>query len=181
MVSNVYSKSYVQGSAALHQSSEIILFERLLPLLHSIAESGTAVNMHELNFAATMDGINAYLFGLENGTNFINDEQYRKHWLHLYHCRRTYTFFNENMAKFTRTLQKIGVRLIPRFVDDANHEIGAWLLGMCQAAQKTVDGEKVATRDVDKPTVYAHLSKSLMKHEELLRGSRELSVASEML
>ena len=181
MVSNIYSKSYVQSSASLQESSSIIIFERLLPALNPIAESGDAVNMHELNFATTMDGINAYLFGLENGSNFLNDEEYRKYWLHLYHCRRMYSFFNENLVKLRRTLQNVGIRLIPHFVDNANREIETWLFGMCQRAQKTLDGEKVAARNADEPTVFAHLSKSLMKHEDLAQGNRELSVASDML
>ena len=93
MISHVYSKSYLQSSQELHDISQTLLYDRLLPILNAAAVSGEPVDVLELNYAAAMDFINAYLFGLQNGSNVLQDLPFRKNFLHLYYCRKTYTFW----------------------------------------------------------------------------------------
>lgn len=59
MISNVYSKSYVHSSLKMHKLSESLLFDRYLLILDSAANSGTQVDVHELEFAVAMNFITA--------------------------------------------------------------------------------------------------------------------------
>ena len=88
MVSNVYSKSYLQSSPELHKISEVILYDRLFPLLEKAAAGNQPVEVLELNSSIAMDFIMAFIFGLQNGTNFLQDVEARKHWLKTYQSRR---------------------------------------------------------------------------------------------
>ncbi|TEA20361.1 Cytochrome P450 monooxygenase gsfF [Colletotrichum sidae] len=86
MISNVYSKSFMQASPAAKAQCKAILFERLLPLL---CESAAALEPHGIDvfstfLASAMDFITAYVFGLSNSTDFLRQKSYRDHWLQLY-------------------------------------------------------------------------------------------------
>ena len=88
MISNVYSKFYVQSSPELHEISQVVIYDRLLPLLDKAASEKKPLDVLELNYSIAMDFIMAFIFGLQNGTNFIEDVEARKHWLGVYQSRR---------------------------------------------------------------------------------------------
>ena len=88
MVSNVYSKSYLQSSPELAKISQVVIYDRLLPLLEKAAAENQPLEVLELNYATAMDFIMAIIFGLQNGTNFIQDTESRRHWLKVYASRR---------------------------------------------------------------------------------------------
>jgi unspecific monooxygenase len=69
MIPNIYSKSYLHSSPQLPAISQTLIYDRLLPIIQSAGKS-IVLDVLELNFAVTMDFINAYLFGLPNGSNF---------------------------------------------------------------------------------------------------------------
>ncbi|MCJ1280840.1 hypothetical protein MMC26_000157 [Xylographa opegraphella] len=186
MISNVYSKSYLQNSPEMLEISQVLLYQRLLPVIESLAKEGKEVDVHELNFAATMDFINAYLFGLENGSNFIEDVTYRKHFLALYHSRKTYTFWPQEMPKLTSFMHNLGIRLVPQFVDAANREIEDWCLSMCKGVEKSLEMRATTTDTIPPPVVYSQLADSLMASStksapENTFHPQDLTIASEML
>jgi hypothetical protein len=195
MISNVYSKSNIHSSAALAQQAQVILYERLLPIITSASESvhgGNGVDVHELWNATTMDGMTAYLFGLKNGSNFLHNEAYRRHWFQLYHSRKTYTFFSQELPRLSRFLKRFYVYLTPKWVDDANLELEAWTKDRCDATSAYVnDGSPAKDTEIaNEPVVFGALLSGIGK--EKIKGSEsvlsettlrytELSVASEMI
>jgi hypothetical protein len=77
MISNIYPESSLHNSPALESQSRIILYKRLLPILSSIAsafQGGNGSDVHDLLNATTMDFIICSLFGLKNGSNFLQNE-----------------------------------------------------------------------------------------------------------
>jgi len=196
MISNVYSKSNLQSLQDMDAISQVLLYRRLLPLLEAAAESGTGVDVLDLNYAVAMDFINAYLFGMAAGSNFICGETFRKRFRHLYHCRKTYAFWSQELPRLTAFLHRYGIRVVPEFVDAANREIEQWCLDMCKRAERlTTDPklESLCSRPGQTPIVYCQLAKSLTdapikSTPEDARAAFEsaphptdLSVASELL
>ncbi len=146
MISNVYSKSFVQSSEASKSQARVLLFDRLLPLLqHSASESQVpqGVDAYSIFLAVTMDFISAYIFGIQNSTNFIQNAAYREHWLKLYLSRHDYPFFPQELPGLTRFLRKLGFSPYPRWVDSANHELEGWNQRLCKAALES----NVSTKD----------------------------------
>ncbi|KAL4886761.1 cytochrome P450 [Aspergillus karnatakaensis] len=114
MLSNIYSKSFLQSSPHLRLISKTVIFDRLLPILHSAATSNRSVDIHDLNQGLTMDFVSAYLFGLSNGTNFLQNETYRREMLRLYQCRKPFEFYHQEVPDLITWLKAIGIRLIPK-------------------------------------------------------------------
>lgn len=136
MVSNVYSKSFIQSSEALRAQARIILYERLLAIVQeSTAESQKphGIDVHSLFLAASMDFISAYIFGIRHSTDFLNKPAYREHWLQLYNARAAYPFFNQELPWLTKSLSRLGIRIYPSWVDAANKELEGWNRTMCVA------------------------------------------------
>lgn len=139
MISNIYSKSTLQSSAALAEQARVILYERLLPTISNLASSSPSplgVDVYDLFNGTTMDFISSYLFGLKNSTNFIKDVSYRRHWLRLYQGRHRYTFYPQELPRLTRFLNKYIYRIVPTFVDAANEELEEWCQHRCEATAR---------------------------------------------
>lgn len=192
MISNTYSKSNIQSSSALRAQAQIILYGRLLPIIDSVSHAGTGIDVHDLWNATTMDGMTAYQFGLENSSNFLQDQPYRRHWLGLYHARKTYTFFSQELPRLTKFCKKLGIYLVPKWVDDANQELEHWTQKLCD---NTIDYLKVVapkdTKPANMPVVLSALVSGIEK-ERKLKGQESvlapttlkyerLSIASEMI
>ncbi|MCJ1242360.1 hypothetical protein MMC14_010368 [Varicellaria rhodocarpa] len=183
MISNVYSKSYLQSSPEVHEISHSLIRKRLLPLLNIFAETERSVDVLELNHAIAMDFICAYLFGLSSGTNFIQDAKYRKHWLDQYKRRKSpHTFWTAELPALRSLLEKIGIMVIPAYIKSANREIERSCYNMCQSAEDSI---YKAEANPTSPVVYKQLSQSLEKtHAESGNTDsypKSLKVASEML
>lgn len=163
MVSNVYSKSYLQSSSDLHTVSNRLIFDRLLPILQQVAERGGELDVLDFTQAVGMDFTSAYLFGLSIGTNFMHNVEYRHHWLEVYKTFKTQ---------------------LPQ--DRAGGEVERWCLAMCEAAERFIHSDEKASEDPSEtqPVVYARLAKSLrdsaLSDDPSLKPSI-LTAASEML
>ena len=138
MISNVYSKSYLQSSPELHQISKTMIFSRLLPVLQEASIKRQPLDVLELNFSSTMDFIIAFIFGLQNGTNFLQDIPSRKHWLSIYQSRRPYRFWDGELPGVVSFLKKLGIHIVPTWVANANRELEAWTLEKCTAAASSI-------------------------------------------
>ena len=133
-VANIYSKSYIQSSPQIAANSRTLLSARFLPLIHSTAESCTPVDVHDLNNAFTMDFMSAYQFGIQNSTNFTQDVATRQRLLHEYHSRRDYEIYSSELPLLKRWSRRLGLPVVPKFVDDANQILEDWGSSMCKAA-----------------------------------------------
>lgn len=193
MMSNVYSKSYLQSSKDAHAITRTILFNRLLPALESSAAEGSALDIHELNYAMTMDFVSSYAFGLGNGSNFIQDVDMRREYLSWHFKRSEHSFWFSEIPNVTRVIQNMGIRLVPKWVDGANDKLQAWLLHHCRLAEKSLCAiEGTAEKEnSSRPVVYGQLSEALEKSavKAEMEGSekpqttenKEIHMASEML
>lgn len=135
MLSNVYSKSFLQSSPHMRVVSDNIIYDRLLPILDRAASSNTPIDIHDVNQALTMDFVSSYLFGLANGSNLLQDEPLRRSMIHFYQCRKPYEFYNQEVPDLISWLETFGVRLIPKWCDEANEVLGSWTLDLCDKAE----------------------------------------------
>lgn len=88
LISNVYSKSVVQTSPDMEKLSNVLIRDRMLPIIQAVAENGQELDVFDNGQAIAMDFITAYLFGLANGTDFMNNIDYRHQWLKDYEIFR---------------------------------------------------------------------------------------------
>ncbi|MCJ1388471.1 hypothetical protein MMC18_001318 [Xylographa bjoerkii] len=163
MVTNVYSKSYVQNSPDLQILSSILLHERLLPLLQAAADNGTPINVYDLSAAAGMDFMSAYIFGITNTTNYISDIPAREHYFKLWRNKER--------------------RLPGR--DAAHEELESICLARCKAAEKLSQQfleKPTASGFPTKPIVYSQFSSQLaQKSSEYVDSKlKHLVIASEL-
>ncbi|KAK6211106.1 cytochrome P450 [Colletotrichum tabaci] len=148
MVSNVYSKTFIQASPAAKSQSRAILFDRLLPLLSASASldplGGAGIDVFSTFLATTMDFITAYIFGLRNATDFLRDKAYRDHWLQLYLARANHGFWPQELPRLTALCARVSGgrwKPYPAWVDTANAEIAAWNRKLCERADESIHGK----------------------------------------
>lgn len=191
MISNVYSKSFIQASRAVSEHASIILLDRLLPTIRqstTIQHGPQKLDVHSLFLATTMDFISSYVFGIDNGTNFIQQTGYRGHWLELYQSRNDYGFYDQELPALTRLARRLGIPLCPRFVDDANAELSQWCKEMCNSTLQSLSTPEGKTK-ADAVVMSALLGG--LEKERVIKGTssllyptalahHSLSVASEL-
>ncbi|KAM0716667.1 hypothetical protein Q7P37_008112 [Cladosporium fusiforme] len=197
MLSNIYAKSTLQSSEAVAAISAILLDERLTPRLDSVADSGNPVEVYDIFSAITMDTVAGYVFGLENGSDFIRHPEHAANFLRDYKARQIHTFWPQELPNFTNLMERIGLLgfIVPSWVAKANQDIEAWILSMCDKAERSLasveSGKKPSISSAaDYPTVYAQLRQSLLKEaiksdkdiptDQVIQAHR-LEMASEML
>ncbi|KAK4164550.1 hypothetical protein QBC43DRAFT_210754 [Cladorrhinum sp. PSN259] len=177
LISNVYSKSYIQSSTAASLQTRAIISGRLLPIIEeSTAETQVphGIDIYSVFMAATMDFIAAYIFGLRGGTDFLRDKGYRDHFLELYKIRHGYGFFDQELPRFTNLCRKIGIPFCPGFVDLANKELGEWCQRLCNNMLGLFDaGFRPTGGSEDDPVVFAALVNGLEK-EKATKGRASL-------
>lgn len=157
MLSNVYSKSFLQSSPQMRVISNTVIYERLLPILNNAASSGLPIDIHDINQALTMDFVSAYLFGLVNGSNLLQDEPLRRSMIHFYQCRKPFEFYNQEVPDLVSWLQSFGVRLIPKWCDEANEVLGSWALDMCDKADQCRESKEPEVE----PVIYKQLKQAM--------------------
>lgn len=81
MLSHVYSKSYIQSSSDLRALSKVLIFERILPLFQHSSENKILFDAYGFSCAVGMDFVTAFLFGIDNSTNFIDNPSTRKKFM----------------------------------------------------------------------------------------------------
>lgn len=161
MISNVYSKSYIQKSEDFDTLSKVMLYDRLFPTLLAAARTNDDVDAYGLNQALGADFMNAYLFGTRNGTNLIQDVVSR----------------NEIILAL-----KIKLRKTPKKVA-SNAMFDRHLLSMCEAAGGIAPPPYniMTSLPSTKAVVYGQIMSKLAK-ETLTSGiPPRLIAASEMM
>jgi Cytochrome P450 len=151
-MANIYSKSYLQSSEQVKANSVALLRDRFLPMLQHYAETGTEVDMHDLNNAFTMDFMSAYQYGLANSTNFLRDVESRRRVLSEYHSRRDYEVYSAEVPRLKNWSRVLGKwRLVPEFVDNANTYLEQWNKKMGEGANSYLGQVE---NPGDEPVVY---------------------------
>jgi cytochrome P450 len=188
MISNVYAKSSLQASPALREISETVLCGRMLPRI--AAAHGDVLEAYELFSAVTLDVVTAYIFGLEQGSNFTDHPEVGAKWLHDYKSRQPYLFWIQEMPNVFQLFSKLGLGgwLIPDWVGQKSVAIEEKCLEWCDAADAAIVSGKAAESARYYPTVYGQLRSMLKKQEQSaekqdsqLSQEQRLDLASEML
>ncbi|KAL8804793.1 MAG: hypothetical protein Q9182_002385 [Xanthomendoza sp. 2 TL-2023] len=135
-VSNLYSKSYLYASVDLRLITADLMLHKFLPAIELAACSNRAIDMFDLLQALGMDFTTAYLFGSANGSRFLEDVEYRRHWFETY-------------AVFSRQSPQ----------ERANGEIEQWCMAMCKAAEDEMKPAKCSSST--QAVVYGKLFNSL--------------------
>ncbi|KAK3332036.1 cytochrome P450 [Cercophora scortea] len=191
-ISNIYSKSYIQSSQSASAQSREILYGRLLPQLQDSTSEMQAphdTDMYSVFMATTMDFIAAYIFGLENGTNFLQDKAFSDHFLEHYKARSDFSFFDQELPQLAWFCREIGIPFWT--VDAANKELGDWCMRLCDVTKKaSTMNSPSAIESCDKPVVWNALVGGLAKEKKTSGSSSvlyptaltnfDLSVASEL-
>ena len=185
MLSNLYSKSYLQSSPDVQTISRVLIYDRLLPLVDSLSKKQEIVNVLELNFATTMDFICSFIFGLGNDSNFLQDPRTRRHWIKTYQSRRSFRFWDGELPFAKTVSNKLGFPLVPPWVADATSVIEKWTLERCKAAKYWTNdiAEKSATEVKTPALVFDRLTAAVgaTTAEDPTLGSPDTQVASELL
>jgi hypothetical protein len=186
LVSNIYSKSYLQSSAQLHENSLILLRDRFLPFIQEAAIAQTVVDVHDMNNGFTTDFMSAYQFGLACSTKLSVDSSAKHHYLRQYHSRKDYEFHSQEIPRVKAWCKWLGFPLVPKQIEEANdfmEEIG---MRMCNNADAYLENLPSAGME---PVVYKQFKNGLAKQrqrpgEKASQAEIEhqrLEVASEML
>lgn len=196
MLSNIYAKSTLQGSEAVAAISHTLLDERLTPRLKEIADADKPIEVYDIFSSITMDAVAAYVFGLENGSDFIRQPEYATNFLKDYKARQLHQFWPQELPNLTSWLDRFGLLslVVPAWVAKANQDIEAWILSMCDKAERSMtvmtSEKEITTSSADYPTVYAQLRQSILRDvakskldvsEDQVIQSHRLEMASEML
>ena len=108
MLSNIYSKSHILASDALMAQTSAIIYKRFLPYLESTfaqPEQGV-LNIYALLSATTMDIVTCYIFGLDAGSNLIDNREQLSWFLDLYNSRRSFNFWPQEFPTLTHVAEK---------------------------------------------------------------------------
>lgn len=163
MVSRLYSKSALFESVDLARVSDILITNRLLPLLDKEVRKPphVGINVVSMFMALSIDFITGYMFGMRYCTEFLRDEPARQHYLDLCHTK----FYEKpGHKKATAELEELCLRRC-RAVDEY------WRHGtMCS--------------DDTNPVVYARLASELSKmtndNQSFPAGKQLQAIASEL-
>lgn len=162
LMSNVYSKSFLQSSSDLRELSREIIFGRLLPIIESSADDRTPLDVFDLNLASTMDLMTAYAFGFSNSTNFLQDPGSRREFFHLYHSRKPYLFWPGELFPLLSLLGRFKSLLTPYWIDTTNQALEDWCLKMCSSAKSSSSGQPTKESIQTSAVLYNSLSQPLL-------------------
>ena len=173
ILSNLFSKSHILGSADFAALSQTIIFGRLLLFLDDSSQKQTTVDVFEITRAVAVDLMSAYQVGLQNGLDFTSPGRDAARRVHL-----------DNGSKKLRNLKG---------VEQASNELEDECFGTCLAADKTLNsgrdlqqtdkGEHAhATLTSTHPVIFAQLRAAIPDKEGAATLNETLRlIASELL
>lgn len=168
------------GSLTARAATRDVLFGRYLPLAYESAREGKSVEVLGLNYSYSMDTFVHWQFGRSLGSNFIQDGKERKMYLDGFFAPSGYTFWQYEFPDMARLMRKIGIFLIPRWVDTKFNAIEDWNLEKCDKAQELLASGKELSEE-DRPVVFEQAIKSMSEIKSTPRAyPRRLEIASDM-
>ncbi|KAL2004676.1 hypothetical protein VTN00DRAFT_3204 [Thermoascus crustaceus] len=186
MLSHVYSKSYIFANPTAHATTRAMLYDRLLPIIQSSVDVGKPLEMAGILAGYSMDAFMTYQFGLRLGSNFLQNEKERNWYLHLFYARRPWLFWTTEVPRFTSFMQKLGIGLVPKWVDQATLDLEDWQIRICDKAERLLSENPNNIAVSEFPVVYAHERAQFKKQDgkdRPLNGQpypRRLDLASDM-
>lgn len=161
MLSQTYSKSFLQESSDMRTISKVVLWKRLMPILKKAGEGREVLNVLPLFQALGMDFTSSFLFGLRQGTRYLFNIPEWKMWLDEY----------ERFKYMSRDARYMGF-------------IEKWCMGFCErmeAPEKQNVHEDEEKLPLTSPVVYNQLRQRLLAQKEHDPRPLKLAIASELL
>jgi cytochrome P450 len=171
IVSNVYAKSTLLGSAAIRGITSVVVEQRLHKRIQSdLKRCGQGIEVYDVFAAATLDFVSAYVFGILNGTDLLGDQEESTRFLREFKARQAYTFWRQECPAFTKCMSALGLQwvIIPQWVDESSAQIEDWNMRLCRAVETTLDAVEQRNNENRPdcfPTVYAQLRDGLLKEK----------------
>lgn len=193
MFGNIYSKSTLRSSPVIRDLCEEIVIRRFLPNLEAAAVQGNPINVLECNHAVYMDFICAFIFGVQNVANFLQDSKTCKRWLELRHISKGHGFWSMEFPRLTSLLMYVGIHLEPPWLGSVWDEIKDLCLGMLQSVAQSSEIQVNGPREdhkggiYTKPVVYDQLLSQLKSSSgkqasiSLSQSQLRLTMASELM
>ncbi|KAK5724040.1 hypothetical protein LTR17_013702 [Elasticomyces elasticus] len=182
MLSNIYAKTTLQTSPSLSAITRVLM-----------ASHGEPAEFYWLMAACTMDFVSAYIFGLAQGTDFIQQQELGAKFFTDYKARQRFQFWPQDLPLLTKWLGKLGLQflVVPKWVNQANADLEALILEMCDKSEQVVNEGSREKAQENWPNVYAQLRNALLKEQQQsckdnvkvaeFINSQRLAIASEML
>lgn len=164
-----------------------------MPILREAASkrSTEGEDVLSLFMATSMDSISAYIFGIGNSTNFIQDRAFRSHWLEQYLARHNNHFWPQEFPKLTSLCRVLGLHLYPATADLANAWIREWNWKVCEATHDQILNGPGSEESANRPVVFDAMHAGIERNGEIgsaksfvhspLTPKRSTLVASEVL
>lgn len=185
MLSHVYSKTFVLSNPTASAIIRSVLYDRLMPIIESSATSKRPLEVLEILAAYSLDAFTSYQFGLSLGSKLLLNEEERKWYFRLFYARKPYLFWTTELSRLTSLAKKIGVSLVPDWVDEATADLETWQMQFCDGAEKLLaENSEIPVQDY--PVVYSCERAAFKKQdgkEQSLNGQaypRRLEIASDM-
>ncbi|KAJ4374320.1 hypothetical protein N0V83_003061 [Neocucurbitaria cava] len=104
-----------------------------------------------------MDSFMAYQFGLSLGSDFIRNVEKRNWYLENFFGRRPWIYWITEHPRFIEFNAKIGINIVPKWVNKATDDLEAWHIDICDKAEVLVSSNPdVASSDPGNfPAIFA--------------------------
>ncbi|VUC34757.1 unnamed protein product [Clonostachys rosea] len=160
LFSNTMSKSAILASQSAREISKVLLFERLLPMLHESSKRDEPLEIPGLTYSYSMDSFANWQFGLSNGCNLLQNVNERNSFLNGFFGSEAYTVVSTKFPWAVYWLAKIGIRVIPKAIEDGVKDIEDWNMKQCDRAAQSIQQDP-HPKTVDQPTVFAQALKTM--------------------
>ena len=176
----VYSKSNILNSRELATISRSIIAERVYPRIQDWATNHIRVNVLDETKACFMDMITAYLFGSDNGTNFVLDHCTRDYYFQAFRHRSSGFFWRTEFPGLSVGLRHIGNIFNLKKASESKTIVEEWCTRPCETAHKSSSESNPDRGGNLHSSVYARLRYGL-ESQKVSGDLLERSVAAEML
>ncbi|PQE31157.1 cytochrome P450 monooxygenase protein [Rutstroemia sp. NJR-2017a WRK4] len=141
LYTHVYSKSTIINSIELGRILSTITHDRLLQRLRAATEKGEDIDVYSLTKEYSMDIVTAYVYGIENGTNWTGQpDKASHHLLAFQRALEPWAFFaSTEIMRLVSSLRWLGIKLVSPSVDAAFDTIHSFVLDLTRNAIKKLD------------------------------------------
>lgn len=180
MLSNLFSKSYLLGSADFSGLSQAIIFGRLLPIIDEAARVGSDVDVFEISCAVAAEMMSAYQVGLESSLDLTSPGREAERKRYIENGKRKL----RNLKGSIQAAKELEDQCFEMClnVDESLRSAGEHKESTAgKAVEDSVqEGSKPAT--TTRPVIFAQLSASIPAKEGIKTPTETLRfVASELL
>lgn len=186
---NIYSKSSLHSSDVIRDLCQASFIERLLPIVDSAARDSTPVNMLDYSSALFSDFTTAFVFGLQGGSNFVQDDNARADWVAAKTLSLATPAWGVEFPPFISSiLNRLNITLATPQTNPGTEQIKFMYLDMLKKAEKFSESPETSQAEGKKekwtePVVYKQFLSQLRSSAEKAQtgADLQLTIASELM